>query len=132
MDTEKFLLRIPSETFQQIKQMCLSWAIVSTKHQLQSLLGSLLYITKCVRYSRFFLNRMLKVLRDHTSTNKIKLDSGFYRDLTWFAKFLHVFNGSSFFKKKKIHKYVDLDACLLGMGAVCGNEVFTIRTPPRI
>ena len=45
----------------------LSWetAHTCTKRQLQSLLGSLLYITKCVRYSRFFLNRMLGVLREH-------------------------------------------------------------------
>ena len=70
---------------------------------------------------------MLKVLRDH----KNKLNNGFHRDLTWFVKFLHVFNGSSFFKKKKFHKYVDLDACLSGMGAVCGNEVYTVCTPPE-
>ena len=56
VDTEKFQLRIPSEKFEQIKNMCLSWVTVRTctKRQLQSLLGSLLCITKCVRYSRFF------------------------------------------------------------------------------
>ena len=36
-----------------------------TKSELQSLLGLLLYITKCVKPARFFLNRMLQLLRDN-------------------------------------------------------------------
>ena len=34
-----------------------------TKSELQSLLGLLLYITKCVKLARFFLNRMLQLLK---------------------------------------------------------------------
>ena len=35
----------------------------SNKRELQLLLGKLLYVTKCVRASRPFLNRMLDILR---------------------------------------------------------------------
>ena len=36
-----------------------------TKRQLQSLLGHLLYVHKCVKPSRIFLNTMLALLRDN-------------------------------------------------------------------
>ena len=44
---------------------------------------------------------------------------------------MHIFNGSSFFKKRKFQKFVDLDACLTGMGAVCAEEVYTVSTPEQ-
>ena len=58
IDTKKFTLAIPSEKLQEIMTMCKSWIHKNSciKCQLQSVLGSLLYVTKCVRSSRFFLN----------------------------------------------------------------------------
>ena len=32
-------------------------------------------------------------------------------------------------KKQKFHKFVDLDACLTGMVAVCAEDVYTVTTP---
>ena len=56
IDTKEFTLAIPSEKLQEIVTLCKSWIHKHscTKRQLQSLLGSLLYVTKCVRSSRFF------------------------------------------------------------------------------
>ena len=61
-------ISIPPEKLQEIKNICSEWQYKKscTKTQLQSLLGSLLYVTKCVRPARFFLNRMLQILRDNT------------------------------------------------------------------
>ena len=67
---------------------------ICTKKELQSLLGSLLYISKCVHSSRFFLM---------TS-----------RDLNWFRKFLPHFNGIAFFNHVPIRQIIVLDACLEG------------------
>ena len=72
---------------------------------------------------------MLQVLRDHKNSKHIKLSVEFHRDLNWFIKFLDIFNGKSFFKKRKYHHLVDLDACLTGMGAVCNTEIYTVKTP---
>ena len=93
-------MKVPLEKFKEIKEMYHSWASIQfcTKSQLQSLLGSLLYVSKCVCYSRFFLNRMLQTLREHQGGKHIKLTDDFKRDLAWFNKVLHVFNGSSFYK----------------------------------
>ena len=67
VDTINKTLSIPQEKLQEIKQMCKTWTQKKTvtKQQYQSLLGSLLYITKCIKPARIFLNRMLQVLRSH-------------------------------------------------------------------
>ena len=55
VDTETLTISIPTEKLQAIKQMCSQWATKDscTKKGLQSLLGSLLYVTKCIKYSQF-------------------------------------------------------------------------------
>ena len=60
VDTETLTISIPTEKLQVIKQMCSQRAAKNycAKKDLQSLLGSLLYVTKCIKYSCFFLNRM--------------------------------------------------------------------------
>ena len=72
---------------------------------------------------------MLQTLRDHSKGKYITLNSNFKKYLKWFTKFLHQFNGSSFFKKRKFHHFVDLYACLTGMGAVCGTEIYQTDVP---
>ena len=55
-------MSIPPEKMSDIRNICSEWLdrrIVS-KSELQSLLGSLLYITKYVKSSRSFLNRIIK------------------------------------------------------------------------
>ena len=88
IDTQK-------DTIAEIMHMCLNWEGKSQvkKRDLQSLLGSLMHVTKCVRSSRPFLNRMLQTLREAKDSDHIALEVDFYRDLSWFQKFLPHFNG---------------------------------------
>ena len=83
VDSVNRTISIPDEKLKEIVEMCKNWQTknLCTKTQLQSLLGSLLYITKCVRPARFFLNRMLQVLRDSHTLNRICLTRAFHRDL---------------------------------------------------
>ena len=96
------------------------------KRELQSLLGLLLYITKCVKYSRFFLNRMLDTLKAAADDNHITLDNSFKNDLAWFNKFLTNFNGTTFFHHKQCDATLEIDACLQGLGGRLNNEVYHI------
>ena len=106
--------------------MCKTWTQkkVVTKQQYQSLLGSLLYITKCIKPARIFLNRMLQVLRSHHDLN-----SEFFQDLCWFNTFLDQYNGITYFDNKTPHHVVHLDASLSGMGATFANMVYTLPIP---
>ena len=66
------------------------------KRQVQSLLGHLLYIHKCVKPARYFLNRMLEVLKNAHNVSRIGLNPSFCRDISWFLKFLPDFNGGNY------------------------------------
>ena len=101
-----------------------------TKRQLQSLLGSLLYVSKCVRYSRFFLNRLLETLRNVSKTY-ITLNADFQKDIAWFNRFLDVFNGTCFFKKQQVNFFLHLDACLTGLGGIFDRDVYHIPLPEK-
>ena len=60
MDSDNRTISIPDEKLKEIVDLCKNWGTKNTctKIQLQSLLGSLLYITKCVRPAQFFLNQI--------------------------------------------------------------------------
>ena len=83
IDTVEFTVSIPPDKVAEILSKCQLWANRNecTKRQLQSLLGKLLYVTKCVRISRPFLNHMLDLLRASDKVNKISLSVEFKRDL---------------------------------------------------
>ena len=65
-DTEKGEISIPDEKMTQIMKKVDAWGSKSfcSRHQLQFLLGHLLYVHKCVKPARFFVNRMLDLLFD--------------------------------------------------------------------
>ena len=79
-DTVDRTISIPPEKLQEILGMCKSWSKNSTctKNKLQSLLGSLLYVSKCVKPARVFLNRMLQVLREQAYKPIITLPPAFF------------------------------------------------------
>ena len=78
----------------------------------------LLYVHKCVKPARAFLNRMLALLRSGHAAQKITLTPEFKRDLKWFNKFLPLYNGVSLYDHKPIDHTRKLDACLTGLGDV--------------
>ena len=114
---------IPAEKLHQISDMVNESKNKKTcsKRQLQSLLGHLLYIHKCVRPARFFLNRMLQTLRAGHIHSRITLDPEFHRDLRWFDRFLPLYNGVSLYDHKKCDHQVHRDACLQGLGGGGGG-----------
>ena len=124
-------ISIPDEKLKEIVEICKVWHSKSTctKTQLQSLLGSLLYITKCVRPAQFFLNRMLQVLRDGHALKRIQLTKEFHRDLNWFNTFLSSYNGATFYDNNQIHATIALDACLSGLGDVYKDMVYALQIP---
>ena len=131
LDTENSTIAVPQEKLHDIRQECQQWLskTTCTKRQLQSLLGKLLYVTKCVRASKPFLNRMLDTLRAAHKQDTIAIDCEFRRDLNWFTRFLPQFNGVAFFGHNTIHTHVELDASLQGLGAMCGQEIYAIALP---
>ena len=131
VDSVNRTISIPDQKLQDIKNTCHKWAskTYGSKTDLQSLLGLLLYITKCVKPARFFLNRMLQVLRDNYEVKKILLNKEFFSDLTWFNVFLSQYNEVTYYHHTHCHSQMHLDASLIGLGAVFQNMVYSLPLP---
>ena len=131
VDSQVRTMSVPSEKLKCITGMCHEWQNkkVFSKRQLQSLLGSLLFVSKCVRPARVFLNCMLAFLRP-MGTNKIAtLTCSFFRDLNWFCTFLKQFNGVVYYDPRSIQAELHLDACLTGMGVFLKINVIAFLFP---
>ena len=83
INTETRTMSVPPDKLDSIMDMCWQWKIKKfcSKRQLQSLLGSLLYVSKCVKPARTFLNRMLMLLRENFEKETIFLNTAFFKDL---------------------------------------------------
>ena len=131
VDTVHRTISISDEKLQDIKSLCRSWTDKRncTTQQFQSLLGSLLYITKCIKPARYFLNCMLQVLSSNANSTRFSLNVDFYKHLCWINTFLDQYNGATNFDNKVPDHTVHLDASMAGMGAVFGNMVYTLPIP---
>ena len=87
------IMSIPPDKLQEIIQSCHEWhtKLFFSKRQLQSLLGSLLYIYKCVRPARVFLNHMLTLLIDNTNNDTRFLSKEFFKDLNLFNSLMGLY-----------------------------------------
>ena len=83
VDTIRRTISVPDEKLRRICQMVDDWdnRRFCSVCQLQSLLGHLMYIQKCVRPSCFFVNRILELLRSNYDANSITLNHDFKRDI---------------------------------------------------
>ena len=131
INTETRTMSVPPEKLEKIQDLCHQWEnkTTCTKQQLQSLLGSLLYISKRVKPGRAFLNRMLQFLRDMGDSRSVRLSQEFFRGLAWFKQFLRQFNGIVYYDTKPIQAELHLDACVTGLGAIFDSECYSLPIP---
>ena len=91
VDTKERTLSIPHQKLKEILAKCERTirCTVITVRDLQSVIGSLMFIYKCVQPSRFFVNRLLNTLRSANTPN-IQVNADVRKDISWFIKFLPV------------------------------------------
>ena len=89
------VISIPPLKLKEIQEICKSWHTkkIAQKKQLQRLVGKLLYIHKCIKPARLFVNRILAVPRNAPCTGSFKLPDEFLKDINWLNLFLEDFNG---------------------------------------
>ena len=131
IDSETGTVSIPEEKMVKIIQLVASWEGKThcTKREIQSLMGHLLYVHKCVKPARYFVNRMLELLRSNYDQGKIKVTHDFRKDLRWFTKFLSTYNGVSIYDHVLASETLELDACLTGLGARWNDFVYQLPVP---
>ena len=86
IDIPNATVSIDPDKLHSIFQECIktSYKKFITKTGLQSLIGKLIYIHKCVSPASAFINPMLGLLRTSKNTKRIRLTTEFFSDLEWF------------------------------------------------
>ena len=126
VDVASGMVTIPHEKCLQILDACHHYTTKKqiTRKQLQSLLGKLIYLHRCIPASRIFVNRLLNTLRQ--CPHRVTVSEDMRKDLAWFIQFLVKFNGKVLFPamRQKIDVYVD--ASLSGMGAFWNENAYAV------
>ena len=89
-------------------------------------LGKLVFLSKCVRQSRVFIARILRLLRSvKFNHHHINLNSEFRKDIQWWCRFLRVYNGMYMITANNWSSPGEVfttDACLTGCGGLCARS----------
>ena len=101
-----------------------------SKRQLQSLIGTLVHVAKCVEPARIFISRLLQALRGCGDRWYIGVTDSIRADLQWFLEFLVTWNGVSLVPSPAPHRTIQVDACLTGVGAHDGQVAYAARIAP--
>jgi len=108
----------------------------TTKSELQSLIGKLSFVSKCVRQSRLFISRMLALLRTLKHNHyRTRITLEFRRDLLWWQRFLRTYNGISILSCPAWSApdvIFSTDACLTGCSGVSQHAYFHTSFPPAV
>ena len=133
INTVEGTVSVPEERMQEIISLVSEWQgkVKSTKIELQSLIGKLQYVTKCVLQSRVFLNRLLETLRSMKRKKSIRLSESFQKDLKWWSMFIEKYNGvvgvriwESSLQRAKVQIYCDNEPAVRVINSGRTKDVF--------
>jgi hypothetical protein len=130
IDCKEGRLYIPKIKLDDIIRVCGEYMNkhVITRTQIQSLIGSLIFMHKAIKPARIFINRILALLRQiKHNRQSIEDDDDMRRDLKWFVECAVVCNGSVKIDKNFYpHITMYLDASSAGLGAYWENNVYQL------
>ena len=135
-NTLTMTMEVTPERLQQILDELKLWNSkkkFASKRKIQSLIGKLQFVAKCVRPGRLFISRMLEVLRSISHNNdKIRISQAFKADIFWWQRFMEQYNGVSVLGDLHFSnpgQIFQTDSCLTQCGGVCNQECFSWHFP---
>ena len=112
----------------------LTTAVVS-KQQLQSLAGKLQFASLCIRPGRIFISRIYDdAIEQAPDFGAFRLPSEVRLDIEWWKKYMEGYNGVSIMWMQNVDQIIAFssDACLTGLGGICGTEYYYCQVLPDI
>ena len=146
-DSVKQLMSVPPEKLTEVREEVEKWRKKSTasKKTLQQLLGKLFWVSRCVRFSRPFMGRLLQQLKTMyllPDNKKVVLSPDCRLDISWWCRYLRRFNGVelmyvddpmglSLSQLLETNAMVNCgDAQVWGGGSYFGDEYWSRSFPP--
>ena len=137
-DTVQMTMSVTPERLAEIESLLSVWSVrrSATKSELQSLVGKLSFVSKCVRQSRLFLARILALLRTLKRNHyRSRLTGEFRKDIAWWLRFMRSYNGVSIISSLSWtapDTVFSTDACLSGCGGLSSSQYFHVVFPSDV
>ena len=137
-DTVQMTLSYTPTRLTEIETLLVSWSTQksATKSELQSLVGKLSFISKCVQQSRLFLSRILALLRTlRQNGHHTRLSTEFCRDIAWWLHFMRTYNGVSIISSlvwTAPDAVFSTETCLSGCGGLTQYQYFHVQFPADV
>jgi len=125
LNSQTMSLRLLEDKLHRLSKAVLSFSTKSSasKHQLQSLAGSLNFACHVVHGGQKFLHRVLDCInRLKWPSHRCHLSQSFHADIAWWRDFLPTFNSCCMMLDFRQTVYVQADASFQGFRAVCSHD----------
>lgn len=118
---------IPKDKLQEVINLCTLWLRkkLATRKQLQSVIGKLKHIARCIPAAECFFSRLLAFLRSLPYMGSYIIPEGVFLDIRWFISFSEKFNGVCLLPtvEKKLW-VIECDSSFKGGGAFSSTHYF--------
>ena len=136
-DAQTMTMEISQEKMKDIQAELNTWLLktAATRREVESLIGKLQFMAKCIKPGRIFLSRLIQWIRQMDRKSTHTVPEGAHRDIAWWGRCANEYNGVSLIwlhKTPEVDKVLATDACLVGYGGWSGNEYFRGRFPHRL
>lgn len=93
----KMSMEIDVVRLEEIKRETTAWLSKkeAKRKEVESIVGLLNFVAKCVRPSRIFMTRLFDFLKEMPLKGSVELSDGFKQDISWWNKFMPHYNGVS-------------------------------------
>lgn len=137
-DTIKLELSVTPQRLADTKLLVKGWLKkrAANRKEVESLAGTLQFISKCVKPGRLFLSRIFAFVRAlPRGKNRITIPSEVKLDIRWWDRFLEDYNGVSIIGDilwSNPDSVFASDACLTGVGACTADEFWHKEFPSKL
>ena len=121
------------EIMQELSKWKFKW--VTTRRELESLVGKLQFISNCVRPGCLFVSRLLEELKEMKRGGSYILNNQARKDIQWWYEFKTQYEGTSIkwlLEVEQVDSEFAVDASLIAAGGVSGNDFFRITFPDHL
>ena len=136
-DTRTMTMEIPEDKLHEIRQELEMWLLKTSarRQEVESLVGKLQWMAKCVRAGRIFLSRLIQWIRGMNRKASYTIPLEARKDITWWARFIQQYNGVSILwlvKEPGTDAVIQTDACPRGYGGIFGQQYFRGKFPSHL
>ena len=136
-DSQKMTMEISEQKMKEIQVEINRWLLRTSakRKEVESLIGKLQFLAKCVRAGRIFLSRLIHWIRGMDRNQEHKIPPEARKDIAWWGQCSMAHNGVSLIwlhKNPWVDKVIATDACLEGYGGTMDAQYFRGRFPAHL